>query len=100
MKMFLNHPSQEEADAIGDFLFSSDQSETILKSFAPKLTYSQAFHTVYTKYWPRRDKLHFTLWLKGTIVRSQPLIQRMLTSKHLGIIHKIGYRWYLSSKKA
>lgn len=68
MKILYFSPTKDEAVALGDYLFSSDQSEAVLKPFAPALTLGGALNFIRLFGDPRSFQI--TFWLHGSRVRS------------------------------
>jgi hypothetical protein len=68
MKLFYSSPTLEEAKVLGSFPFSSDQSETELRHFAPPLSFAQTI-TGLAKY-PRMRRLYPSFWIPGSSARS------------------------------
>jgi predicted HAD superfamily hydrolase len=68
IKSFYSHPSLAQARVLGDYLFSSDQSETVLHKFAPSLTFVDACR--YLLYFKSRKRYKITFWIHGSRVRS------------------------------
>lgn len=77
MKLFHSNPSLEEAGIIGEFPFSSDQSETELRQFAPPLTLFETIHGV-ARY-PQMRRLYPSFWISGSRVRSSCVTRIVLS---------------------
>ena len=69
MKLLRFNPTPEEAEAIGNCPFSSDQAETYLSLFAPPLSTLDLIR--YYLNWDKRKKYKLTLWIEGTRARSR-----------------------------
>ena len=71
IKRLIEHPTKLEAKILGDFLYSSEQTDTLKKYFAPKIKLRQCFND---------DKLKI-VWLEGSYKRSNIVTQKILSLK-------------------
>lgn len=69
MARFYLCPKKEEAEALGEYRFSSDQGETFLRVFAPPLTLKSCLE--YICLFTGGEKFKITFWLHGSRVRSR-----------------------------
>ncbi|MCX5786316.1 MAG: HAD hydrolase-like protein [Elusimicrobia bacterium] len=78
MKCLMNDPSREEAEALGDYRFSGDQTETVMRRFAPPFSVMEAlrFHFL-----DRCKSMNMTFWWRGTWARSNLINKIFLSSK-------------------
>jgi predicted HAD superfamily hydrolase len=61
-------PSLEEAESLGDYPFSSNQAETVLRPFAPSLSFCEAVR--YLRIYDSHRRFQLTFWLHGSRKRS------------------------------
>jgi predicted HAD superfamily hydrolase len=62
------HPTLEEAESLGAYPFSSNQAETVLRPFAPSLSFLEAVR--YLKIFDGYRRFQLTFWLHGSRKRS------------------------------
>jgi len=75
-KMFFT-PGKTEADVLGEYRFSSDQGETVLRPFAPPLTLWDSLS--YIRLFRDFGRQGITFWLHGSRMRSAWHINLFLT---------------------
>ncbi|MHB9155900.1 MAG: HAD family hydrolase [Endomicrobiales bacterium] len=75
MRQFLFTPSRDEAEAVGEYRFSSDQAETYLRAFAPRLSLGAALRYSVAGW---HGKVNLSHWREGTRSRSALLPRLVL----------------------
>jgi hypothetical protein len=77
MKKIFFTPTRSEALALGEYQFSSDQGETVLRPFAPPLTFVDSLR--YIQRFATLERFDITFWLNGSRVRSSWYVNLFLT---------------------
>ena len=86
MNLLYLNPSQQEAEVLGNISFSSDQSGTYLKTFAPEFSTSDSID--FTLSTSRQKRYSLTKWPEGTKARSK-LLPRLLLNPQIRLTELI-----------
>ena len=76
IKTLIYNPSMSEAIALGEYQFSSDQGEAMLRPFAPPLTFIDSIR--YIRRFKTPERYNITYWLNGSRKRSPLLVNCFL----------------------
>ncbi|WP_183359265.1 HAD family hydrolase [Geomonas limicola] len=97
MKRLFFTPTPDEALALGQYRFSSDQGETVLRPFAPPLSLGESVS--YIRRFGGLDRFGLTFWLHGSRVRSAWHVNLFLTMCSQCLIRYNDLRRWLSASR-
>jgi len=86
LKCLVDDPSREEAAALGDYRFSGDQTETVMRRFAPPFSLLEALMFYSSDCF---KSMAMTFWLRGTWTRSNLINKIFLSSEFKIFVQKI-----------
>ncbi|MHC1741663.1 MAG: HAD family hydrolase [Syntrophobacteraceae bacterium] len=76
IKLLIATPEPDEAELLGEFSFTSEQSEASLSCLAPPLTFKRIAESLMDKSGIKRTAI--TYWPEASILRSNPLVRSLI----------------------
>lgn len=81
---FIHHPTLQEAEVYGSFLFAEDQAENILYELAPKYKLSDCLRLLF-----KGKHIHQNVWFSATRARSRRASKMLLDKKVIAIAFRL-----------
>lgn len=78
MQSFYLSPTPEQAEALGDLQFTTDQTEQKCRPFAPQLSIVQACQLIFRS--SSKNRFSITYWIHGSSVRSGVFVRYFLAT--------------------